>query len=114
MPFINTKVNIPIPQEKEAAIKEKLGKAIALIPGKTEQWLMLNFSENCHLWFQGENDAPMAMVEVEIFGSADGSDCSRLTARICEILGEELGIVPDRVYVNYTFSTAWGWNGGNF
>ena len=114
MPFINTKYNRPLSAEKEEAIKTKLGKAIELIGGKTEQWLMLGFEENCRLWFRGENDVPMAMVEIQIFGQASESDCERMTARVCEILSEELGITPDRVYVNYTFSTCWGWNGGNF
>ena len=84
-----------------------------MLPGKTEQWLMLNFTDRCRLWFHGDDTAPMAMLEVEIFGHASDADCSRLNARICEIFSAVLGIAPDHVYVNYTFSTAWGWNGGN-
>ena len=114
MPFINTKINVPLSREREETVKARLGEAIALIPGKSEQWLMLNFTDNCRLWFRGDASAPTAMVEVELFGSADDADCSRLTARICEIFSAELGISPDRVYVNYTFGTSWGWNGGNF
>lgn len=114
MPFIDTKLNFSISQERETALKAKLGDAIRLLPGKSEQWLMLNFEENCRLWFAGGNNGPMAMVEVEIFGKAAPDDCNALTARICEIFGAELGIPADRVYINYTFSTAWGWNGSNF
>ena len=43
MPFIETKLNIRLTPEKEANIKEKLGKAISLFPGKSEYWLMLRF-----------------------------------------------------------------------
>ena len=114
MPFISTKVNRPIPPEKEAKLKAGLGEAIALIRGKSEQWLMLEFRDNCRLWFRGENDDPIAMVNVEIFGTASPSDCERLTAKICELLNAELGIAADHVYVNYAFSTCWGWNGANF
>ena len=114
MPFIDTKLNFSISKERETALKAKLGEAITLLPGKSERWLMLNFQENCRLWFAGENNAPMAMVEVEIFGKASPADCETLTAKICEVFGSELGIAADHVYVNYTFSTAWGLNGTNF
>jgi hypothetical protein len=37
-----------------------------------------------------------------------------MTKIICDLFKEELGISPDHVYVNYTFSEVWGWNGENF
>ena len=40
MPFIGNKVTVKISEEKEKAIKEKLGKAIELL-GKSEQYLMI-------------------------------------------------------------------------
>ena len=114
MPFINTKVSVPLTREKEELLKARFGEAIETFHGKTERWLMLDFSDNCRLWFAGSNDRPAAMVEVELLGTADNATCTRMTARVCGILGEVLGIDPDRVYVNYTFSTAWGWNNTNF
>jgi hypothetical protein len=41
MPYINTKLSTSLSKEKETALKEQFGKAIALIPGKSESWLML-------------------------------------------------------------------------
>jgi len=41
MPFIDTKTNVTITKEKEKELKERLGKAISIIPGKSESWLML-------------------------------------------------------------------------
>ncbi|MBE6906086.1 MAG: hypothetical protein E7476_07455 [Ruminococcaceae bacterium] len=113
MPFIQTKVNVKISGEKEEVIKSKLGKAIELIPGKSESWLMLSFEDSRTLYFKGEKDQPTAFVEVKLFGKAgrDGSD--RLTAAITEILHQELGISPDHVYVKYEEVSYWGWNGHN-
>ena len=45
MPFIDTKLNIKLTEEKEIALKKRLGEAIATFPGKSEYWLMLNFSD---------------------------------------------------------------------
>ncbi len=114
MPFIQTKTNISIPREKELLLKKGLGEIIALFPGKSERWLMLDFSEKCHLWFAGSDGQPIAMVEVQLFGQADNTTCDGVTARICDLFQTVLGISPDHVYVNYTFSKSWGWNGGNF
>ena len=41
MPFINSKVNVPLTEEVKEALKTKLGQAISLIPGKSENWLMV-------------------------------------------------------------------------
>ena len=114
MPLIDTKLNIPLPAEKEKILKAKLGEAISTFPGKSESWLMLQFTDQCRLWFRGESDSPLAMVEVKLFGTASGDACAEMTKRICDIFHAVLGIQPDHVYVNYTFSTVWGWNGINF
>ncbi|MDR1541505.1 MAG: hypothetical protein LBU32_26635 [Clostridiales bacterium] len=113
MPYISAKTNISITPGKETALKDKLGKAISLLPGKSEAWLMLSFEEDCQLYYKGENDDPIAYVEVKQFGSADKESYENLTAEISKILKEVLGINPENVYVNYQESSIWGWNGKN-
>lgn len=114
MPCIQTKVNIKIPKEKEEIIKSKLGKAIELIPGKSESWLMLSFEENCSIYFKGSNKQGIAFVEVKLFGKATGEAYDKLTAAITDILNQELGISPSQIYVKYEETAHWGWNGSNF
>ena len=114
MPFIDTKLNIRLSEEKEAVLKAKLGEAISVFAGKSEYWLMLNFTDECRMWFRGYNNFPIAMVEVKIFGSADEETCSRMTGVICDLFHKELSISPDHVYVKYDFTDRWGWNGENF
>ncbi|MBQ7346444.1 MAG: hypothetical protein IJW55_00650 [Clostridia bacterium] len=114
MPFIDTKLNIRLSEEKEAVLKAKLGEAISVFAGKSEYWLMLNFTDNCRMWFRGYQNFPIAMVEVKLFGAADEATCSRMTATICKLFEAELGISADHVYVKYEFTDRWGWNGENF
>ncbi|MBQ8311465.1 MAG: hypothetical protein IJX80_10685 [Clostridia bacterium] len=113
MPFINTKLNRPLSAEKEEILKARLGEAITLFPGKSEYWLMLNFSENERMWFRGYNNFPIAYVEVQLFGHADSATCSKMTGKICKIFHEELNIHPEHTYVKYEFVDEWGWNGEN-
>lgn len=114
MPFIDTKLNIRLSKEKEQILKAKLGEAISTFPGKSEYWLMLNFTDNCRMWFRGYDRFPVAMVEVKLFGTADDAVCEQMTKIICKLFREELDISPDHVYVKYEFVDHWGWNGENF
>lgn len=114
MPIINVKLNTHLSQYKETALKTRLGEAIATFPGKSEYWLMIDFADNCRLWFRGYNNFPIAMVEIKLFGGADEETCSRMTKLVCDIFHEELNISPDHIYVKYEFTDRWGWNGENF
>lgn len=113
MPFINSKISTPISIEQEQALKTRLGQAISIVPGKSENWLMLGFEPNYNLYFRGSNSEPLAMVEISVFGGEDATAFSALTAEICNIFHEIMNIAPDHVYVKYQTVKYWGWNGDN-
>lgn len=114
MPFINTKTNIKLSNEKYESVKTKLGKAIELLPGKSENWLMVSFEDESKLYFKGKNDKPLALVEVDLFGKSSKDVYNNLTREITNILHDELNIAPDCVYVKYSEISTWGWNGNSF
>ena len=100
MPFINTKTNVQIPAEKETVLKEKFGKAISLIRGKSESWLMLCFEDNCRMYFKGDS-SPCAMIEVKLYGSASPQEYEALTDNITTIISYELNIPESQIYIKY-------------
>ena len=114
MPFIGSKVTVNISKKKEEIIKAKLGKAISLIKGKQEQFLMVGFEEKYNLYFAGEKLEKGAFIEIKIFGSASKEEYDNLTAEVCNIFNEELEIPKDKIYVKYEEISNWGWNGVNF
>lgn len=114
MPMIQTKTSIEITKEQELQLKSLLGKAIEIIPGKNEQWLMMSFEDKCRMYFKGDCSAPLAFVEVKVFGRINPSAADRLTAEICNTFNSVLGIAPANTYVKYEEVQMWGWNGGNF
>ena len=113
MPYINTTTNINITKEQEEIIKSRYAKAISVI-GKSESYLMLGFNSDVSMYFAGNNDSPIAFVEVKFLGSSTADKLSALTGEICKILLEELNIAPDKTYVKYEPVEHWGWNGRNF
>ena len=114
MPMISMKTTTPISESNELILKESLGKAIELLSGKTEAWLMLGFEDNCRLWFRGDNSKPLAYVEVSALGSINPADAEKLTAEICRICKDILGIDGSGVYVKYEETDKWGFDSINF
>ena len=107
------RTNSTISKEKELSIKERLGNAITNL-GKSEQWLMVDFDDNCKLYFQGDNSNLIAYVEVKLYGEASSDSYNRMTNEISNILNEELNISKNNIYVSYYPTNNWGWNGNNF
>ncbi len=114
MPFISTKTNVSISKEKETELKSRLGKAIEILPGKTESWLMLAIEGNIPMYFKGDDTKPTAFIEVKVFGGAPSDAYAKMTEELTGIYGDILGIAPDRMYIRYLGSQDWGWNGNNF
>lgn len=114
MPCIEVKASTAVTPQQEEALKQRLGQAIAVFPGKSEAWLMVGIEGGCHLWFRGDNSRPAAFVEVKILGTSTREYFEKMTKEVCTILEEELGIPGDRTYVKYEEVEHWGYNGGNF
>lgn len=114
MPFINIKTNTALDQEQRDELAEKMGQISRDCLGKGENWVMTGFEDGTQLHFQGSSVEPAAYVEVKLFGTAGQAACESMTAHICGLLEELLGVPGDRTYVAYFPTDNWGWNGGNF
>ena len=90
MPYIRTTVSNSISDQARDNIKTKLGQAIALIPGKSEAWLMLAFEDNINMYFKGDGTDDYAYGEVSLFGTTSDAAYDRLTAAISEIINEDI------------------------
>lgn len=113
MPCINLKTNLTISEEQERSLRKKLGEAISIFPGKSENWLMLAFEDGCKMAFQGKAEEGIAFVEVKLLGNVDGRAAAQMTKEICKILKEDLKIEPGKAYIRYEPTEYWGWNGSN-
>lgn len=114
MPFIEVKTNARADDAICEAVKSELGKAISLIPGKSEEWLMVNVSCGEKIWFAKEASGKCAMVKIAVYGKISDRDANRLTARVTQIVSENFDVEPDRIYVAYSEHDKWGWNGSDF
>ena len=114
MPFIDLKTTTKISDDKEAILRAEFGKIITLIPGKTERWLMLNFTDGCRMAFGGNADADTAYINIELLGSTTNEVYDKLTKAICDTVSSTLDVPNDRIYVKYEECEHWGFAGENF
>lgn len=112
MPFIDSKISLPVSAEKRETIKSRFGKAISIL-NKTESFLMVGFEDNYDLYMGGNKLERGAYVAVRLFGNASSDACDAMTGEICKIYEEELGIPGQSIYVTYQGIRDWGWNGRN-
>ncbi|MCR5106610.1 MAG: hypothetical protein K6B28_00450 [Lachnospiraceae bacterium] len=114
MPFIESKISVKSTPEQQKTLKERLGQAISIIPGKSESWLMVDLQDEQKMYFRGDDSKPLAFICVNIYGSSDPDAFTRMTAELTKIYGELFNVSADHMYVKYAASTDWGWNGSNF
>jgi len=113
MPFIISRVTQKITEEQEQVLKTRLGKAIELVPGKSEEYLLLGFEGGYHLWLRGDNSRPIAYIQANIFGNEGHLGYDAFSLEVTKIFHEVLGIPEDRIYINYTDIPDWAVGGMN-
>ncbi len=113
MPFISSRVNMPMTPQQKETVKTELGQIITLIPGKSENWLMIDLADQCELYFRGDGKDPLAFIELKIFGKISDDTARKLTERICDLYETQLKIKKDNIYIKYEEVSKWGWNGTN-
>lgn len=113
MPFIDSKISMPVTEEKKEKIKSELAKCAEIIH-KSESYLIVGIEDDYDLWFAGRKLEKGAYVSVSLYGNASSSDYEKMTGEICGLYERELGIPGNAVYVTYHPVSDWGWNGSNF
>ena len=111
MPYCNVKTNVKVEKKKE--LSKALTETIELIPGKTENWIMISIDDEAFMTFAGTED-PTAMITLKTFGQPEQKYYDLVTAGFCKSVSSMLGIPQDRIYISHEPSDLWGWNGGNF
>jgi len=112
MPYLHLHTNIEV--EDIDGLLRDLSAETAEALGKPESYVMVHGSDRQAMRFAG-NDAPLAFVELKSLGL--GTDRTAvLSARLCDLLQQRLGIEPSRIYIEFAAPerAMWGWDRGTF
>lgn len=107
MPFVVARTNAGLSRKQKEQLKDQLGKAMALVPGKSARDMLLTIEDGASMWLAGEGSKPMAYVDAALFGTEDHAGYDMYTAAVSRAFAEVVGIEPDRVFVRVGEIGAW-------
>jgi phenylpyruvate tautomerase PptA (4-oxalocrotonate tautomerase family) len=108
MPIIIVNTSIRLTPEQKDGIKSGLGRAIELIPGKTEPFLMVDISDGRTIYWAGEQRERMAHVDVRIMGTCEFSIKAEFTREVYRYLNEVTGLESEEVMLFFYEMDTWG------
>jgi len=110
MPLIRVTTNQSISAEAQTAFLRQLSAATAAMLGKPESYVMAIFNEQPQMLFAGSAE-PLAYVELKSLGLPENNTAD-YSARLCSLIGEQLGIPPERIYIEFSAPARhmWGWS----
>lgn len=114
MPLIQIKTSAPAPADR-GPLQREVSSQLAAQLGKPERYVMTLLESDVAMLFGGD-DAPCCYVEVKSIGQLDGDQPRRISAAVCALLEQHLGVPSARVYIGFEDVPArlWGWDGSTF
>jgi len=114
MPYLQIRTNQAIATDDQASLLKSLSATVAELLGKPERYVMVSLEQGQAMLFAGD-DAPCAYLELKSIGLPEGNTAD-LSANLCVLLNDELGIPPERIYIEFADAARhmWGWNGATF
>ncbi len=114
MPLLKLRTNVSIGADKTEAVMRELSGLLAEATSKPERYVMVEVKGDRNMIFGGST-APLAYVECKSIGLST-AQAKSLAQSIPLLLGTELQIDSDRVYIEFSNHPAelWGWNGSTF
>mgnify|MGYP005786582197 FL=1 len=109
MPYIAVNVSRSLSNDEKEQIKTNLGAKISTLPNKSEARLMVQISDNCSLYFAG-NECEGAFIDVRLYGHIELQYKKEYAEQIFDIMSD-LGFKKEFVYLSYLEFENWGTNG---
>lgn len=114
MPFLMIQTNVKVDPSRSAKLLRTASRHVAETLGKSEKYVMVALEDETPMSFGGQT-APLAYLELKSIGLPKDKT-PQLSATLSGLLQEEIGVAPDRVYIEFADALApmWGWNGATF
>ncbi|MCL2558343.1 MAG: hypothetical protein FWE09_07680, partial [Treponema sp.] len=99
MPYISVKTSVKLSQAQELAVKAEFGRLVEIIPGKTEENTMVDFSDSRSMYKAG-NAGPCAFVEMRLWRKAEIDAKKRFVEEAFAMLRRELAVEEKNIFIN--------------
>ena len=116
MPFLKIQVSSPsISETSSSALQSDGASIISQETGKSLDFVMVLVESGAKASFRGKA-SPVAYIEVKNVGELPSGVTAKLSQRLSVLVGRELSIPKDRMYIEFQESKRhhWGWDGKTF
>ena len=110
MPYISVTTSLKPSGEQMLRVKSELGRLIGLVPGKTEENLMIDLAASRSMFKAGEAVA-CAFVEAKLWGKVEAGAKKRFVEEVLAMLRRELGLEERNLFLNLLELDEWGSGG---
>jgi phenylpyruvate tautomerase PptA (4-oxalocrotonate tautomerase family) len=110
MPYLAINLAQKLSQAQKETVIAEFGRLITVIPGKTEDTLMVDLSDDRALYMGGQA-GPCAYVDLRMYTKTTQEAKQRFTKDASAFLVRELGIREERVYLTIAEYDQWGYDG---
>jgi phenylpyruvate tautomerase len=114
MPYLKIQTNQPIEETTRTKLLQQASKVVSQALGKPESYVMVALDPTIPMMFAG-NDHPCTYLEMKSIGLPE-SKTGTLSEALCQLMEKELGIPPNRTYIEFTDAprAMWGWDRSTF
>ncbi len=114
MPFLRIETNQHLEADRRSSLLAAASAGVASLLGKPERYVMVSLVHNPDMLFAGGAE-PLAYLELKSIG-LPRAHTADLSAALCALMDEHLGVPADRVYIEFADAERplWGWNGATF
>lgn len=114
MPLLALQTSVRLSSQQRYDLLAPLSQIVAECIGKPERYVMITVSEATMSMASAEG--PAAFADIRSVGGLNNDVNCKLSERLCALLQSQLGIPPNRVYLNFTNVSGanWGWNSSTF
>lgn len=114
MPFLKIQTNADVNSDQQKITVKALSKAVAVMLGKPERYVMVSFEQNANMLFAG-TDQVLAYLELKSIGLAEDKT-TEYSSTLCQIISQHLEVATDRIYIEFSNAERhlWGWNEATF
>ena len=111
MPFLRLQTNTAVADTRQEEFLAEASRLVSASLGKNEKFFMGSIEPGRSMSFGGSR-APLAFLQLKAL-ELPPAKTAELSAELSALVHDQLGIPPDRVYVEFdnVARGMWGWNG---
>jgi len=108
MPYIRLSIAKKIDAQTEQRLINGLSEALSVIPGKDPKWTMAEVNDGLRMYFGGEKQEDMVMVDVRYVGEFSFHKKREFTEAALNSIHEILGTPIDHICLTISEFKNWG------